>query len=584
MTNAYADLAPTSPEMQAVNTPASGPANAYADLVPPEWKSSVRKQGADPYAVPKDSPASGLSEFDLTLAGLGQGLTNVARHAGNLVGLESDQDLKDAKALDAPLLQTPSGRFGGAAGEAAALVPATMGAEIPLGMTAAGARLLAAPVLRGVLEGAGQGATMADPGNKAAGAVIGGGAGLAFPAASSAAQRLANGLERTPEAQQLLDQGIRLTPGQMNPEGVFNKIEENVRAVPVVGNIIEHARTQSQQDFQRGVIQESAAPGYQLQNQSRDPNVLFQEAQDSYAPLYAQARDIPVTPHIYHPVTGAGPVRQPLADALDRAADLRTVGATTETREQARNFMDGQLDAFQDRAQAQGGWTSSHLIDLRSRINEEIRGAGQDQNGRSYAALLRQGRDRVTDAINSQIPADAAAALQTANDAYPRLAIIRDAIRRGGDQPTGFSPAQLSAAVKEASDNNAYARGGGLMRDWSSAGRDIFTERNPRTGASHGTTGSLVGAAYALHHFVPGAQIPAAVGTAGALGVIGTDAGRRFAAGQTAPQRATQRLIQGLQNITTPGQRETAGIASRAALNRAAALETLGKSPNNQQQ
>lgn len=558
MANAYEDL------LIQPSAPPAAKANAYADLAPPEWKSSQIKHG-DPYAIPKESPIYGEGEGQLFLEGIGRGMSNVVRHAGNLVGLESDQDLANAKEIDAPLMSQPAGRFGSTFGETAILTPATMGAEGLIGSTSLGAQSLANPFVRSVAEGAGQGALMSDPGHRGAGALVGGATGLVLPAAMSAGKRLAYGLQRTPEAQQLIDEGVRLTPGQMNPEGVWNKIEENVRGVPVIGNVVEKARTQAQQDFQRGVIEEAAAPGYSLKSSSRDPNELFQEAQDSYKPLYQAAEGFPVKPMI--------PSRnQTLAFALRDAANNKAVGAGTDIRQNAQDFLEGQLQAIGEKAQDAGGWQSGHLIQLRSAVNEEIRNAGQDQAGKKYAQLLRAARDRITDSINDQIPTDASQALQTANDAYPKLAIIRDAIKRGGDQASGFTPAQLSAAVKQASEDNQYARGGGLMRDWSSAGRDIFTERNPRTGASHGTTGALAGAALALHHFVPGMQVPAALGATGALGMIGTQAGRDFLAGQTAPQQGVQRLIEGLQRATTPGQREITGLVSRAALNRAAAL------------
>lgn len=557
MANVYEDL------IIQPSAPTAEKANAYSDLAP-EWKSSQIKQG-NPFAIPKESPIYGEGDWQLIQEGIGRGMANVVRHAGNLVGLESDQDLSNAKELDAPLMSQPSGRFGSTLGETAILTPATLGAEGLVGSTSLGAEALANPFIRGVTEGAGQGALMSDPGHRGAGALVGGATGLVLPTAMSAGRRLAYGLQRTPEAQQLIDEGVRLTPGQMNPEGIWNKIEENVRSVPIVGNIVEKARTQAQQDFQRGVIEEASAPGYKLQSNSHDPNELFQEAQDSYKPLYQAAEGFPVKPLIPSK-------NQTLAYALNQAANNKAVGAGSEIRQNAQDFLDGQLQAVGEKAVATGGWKSEHLIQLRSAVNEEIRGAGQDQAGKKYAQLLREARDRITNSINDQIPADASQALQTANDAYPKLAIIRDAIKRGGDQATGFTPAQLSAAVKQASEDNQYARGGGLMRDWSSAGRDIFTERNPRTGASHGTTGALAGAALAIHHFVPGMQVPAALGAGGALGMIGTQTGRNILAGQTAPQQATQRLIEGLQRATTPGQREITGVVSRAALNRAAVL------------
>lgn len=583
MPNAFDDI-PDAPQ-------AHSGKNAFDDLTPPNAFEAARHahvtQG-NPYALPTNSPVAGEGEGQMTLEGIGRGLMNVGRHIGNLFSitdtgedpqhrflmglgavppgpthpLVSDEDLAAARHLDQPLMSQPAGRLGSVIGETAGITPAAIAASSGLGAIGLG------PVSTGALVGAGQGAVMNDPGERGKGALVGAASGAALPLMGHGMNSLIHGVHRTPEAQQLIDQGVRLTPGQMNPEGVWNKIEENVRGVPVVGNIVEHARTQAQQDFQRGVIEEAAAPNYSLKSTSKDPNELFQEAQDSYKPLYQAAQGFPVQPMI--------PTRnQTLAYALQQEANNKSIGAGTEIRQNAEDFLRGQLEANNERAVAAGGWKSDDLIKLRSGINEEIRGAGFDQAGKKYAQLLKGARDKVTESINSQIPPEAAVALQTANDAYPKLAIIRDAIKRGGDQTSGFTPAQLSQSVRQAAEDNQYARGGGLMRDWSSAGREIFTERNPRTGASHGTTGTLLGGAYALHHYVPGAQIPAALAFAGALGMIGTQTGREILGGSTAPQQFAQRLSRALQQSTSEGQREIARTISQSALNRAAALRAF---------
>lgn len=589
MANAFDDIPDTAP--------AHSGKNAFDDLTPPnafEAARHARVTQGNPYALPANSPIADEGEGQMMLEGIGRGLMNVGRHVGNLLPitdtgedpqrrflmglgavppdpthpLVSDEDLAAARHLDQPLMSQAAGRLGSVIGETAGITPAAMAASSGLGAIGLG------PVSIGALVGAGQGAVMNDPGERGKGALVGAASGAALPLMGHGMDSLIYGVHRTPEAQQLIDRGVRLTPGQMNPEGVWNKIEENVRSVPLVGNVVERARTQAQQDFQRGVIEEAAAPNYHLKSTSKDPNELFQEAQDSYKPLYQAAQGFPVQPMI--------PTRnQTLAYALQQEANNKSIGAGAEIRQNAEDFLRGQLEANNERAVAAGGWKSDDLIKLRSGINEEIRNAGIDQAGKKYAQLLKGARDKVTESINSQIPPDAAQALQTANDAYPQLAIIRDAIRRGGDQPHGFTPAQLSAAVKEAADNNQYARGGGLMRDWSSAGRDIFTERNPRTGATHGTTGALIGAGYALHQYVPGAQIPAAAASLGALGMIGTQTGREILGGSTPPQQFAQRLAAALQNSTSEGQREIARTISRSALNRAAALRAF-QTPQNQ--
>lgn len=577
-------------DIPAADQEATSRSNAFDDLTPPNAFESARHgrvTAGNPYALPLNSPVRDEGEGQMTLEAIGRGMSNVGRHLGNLISmtdlgntpqerfltglgapgyegrthpLVSDQDIADARVLDQPLLSQPAGRFGSGFGEAAAITPLMMTGGA--GLTAAGA----GPLLSGVALGAGQGALLGDPGERGSGALTGAVTGAMLPLAGQGLHSAVHGITRTPEAQQLIDQGVRLTPGQMNPAGVWNKIEENIRSLPVIGNIIERARTRSQQDFQRGVIQEASAPGHVLQTAGHDPNELFQEAQDSYRPLYQAASGFRVQPLL--------PARnQTLAYALQQAANNKTVGAGAEIRQNAQDFLEGQMQANNERAVAAGGWKSDDLIKLRSGINEEIRNAGVDQSGKKYAQLLRGARDAVTESIDSQIPPEASAALKTANDAYPKLAIIRDAIKRGGDQEQGFTPAQLSQAVRSASEDNQYARGGGLMRDWSSAGRDIFTERNPRTGASHGTTGALGAAAYGIHHFLPGAQIPAALGSLGALGMIGTQTGREILGGSTAAQQAAQRLAAGLRNIISPGQRQIASAVTQSAINRSLASQ-----------
>ncbi len=264
-----------------------------------------------------------------------------------------------------------------------------------------------------------------------------------------------------------------------------------------------------------------------------DVNQLFGIARDSYKPLYDQARNYTK----FQPAIVRNQQNLPLLPAMQQQASRPGVGATRATRDAANDFVKDQYQAFADQAK-KGGWKSDHLIDLRSAISEEMRNANPDQDGMKYRKLLAGARDQVTAALQSQLQPEDFAALQTANNAYPKLAIIREAIKAGGDKPTGFTPFQLSQAVKKATDTGEYAAGGGLLRDWSGAGSEIFTDRNPRTGMSLETLAPLAGAATALWSH-PGVAIP--VGAAGA-GLFGTEAGRSALRGTTPPQRIAQAL------------------------------------------
>lgn len=82
------------------------------------------------------NPTIGMSTGDRLLAGTGQGMTNIARGAGQLVGkllpdswdsavgLPTQADIDAAKKSDAPLLNTTAGKVGSVAGNVAAAVPA----------------------------------------------------------------------------------------------------------------------------------------------------------------------------------------------------------------------------------------------------------------------------------------------------------------------------------------------------------------------------------------------------------------------------------------------------------------------------
>ncbi|SRR5580765_1628894 len=495
-------------------------------------------------------PARDMSGGAQAAAGLGEGVANIYHHTSNLLGHESDQDLADWQHLMEPLTETPAGNLGSFAGESAAVLPATLATE---GVPAI-AELGAAG--KGAIQGGLQGLLSSDPGHRTAGTTFGAVGGMMWPGMKSTAAMLARGLPRTPAAGELIDRGVRLMPGQMNPDSVWNKIEENVRSIPVIGNTVERGRQQAWTDFQRGAIEEAGAPGFKMPNtKGMTVKDMFNAAQQSYGPHFDAAKGFPVTPHIWNPGANV-----PLKDLFDAAARRAGVGATADVRESARDFLSGQLDAFATKAKAAGGWKSDDLLDLRSAISEEMRSAGADQSGMKYRQLLQAARDNVTQALESQLPPDASATLRAATRNYPKFAIVRDAMKSGGDQVGGFTPSQFSQAVRTATDKGEYAAGGGLMRDWSAPGKEIFTERNPKTGAVLGTLGALAaggaGAAAVPHLGIP------ALGAAAGMYTFG----RPFMRGTTPLQRYAQAAMDRVGKMTPPLVKEGVDRAGQVGM------------------
>lgn len=117
----------------------AGPWEQYAQ--PGPWERYATAPAA-PEAAP--NPTEGMSTFDKVAAGIGKGMVSVGRAVG-LGGLAERFGLpatkEEAERLDAPLMETTSGKVGNFIGTAA---PATLGMLIPgantvLGATAIGA-------------------------------------------------------------------------------------------------------------------------------------------------------------------------------------------------------------------------------------------------------------------------------------------------------------------------------------------------------------------------------------------------------------------------------------------------------------
>lgn len=134
-------------------------------------------------------PTEGMTTFEKTMAGMGQGVANIGRNVGNIVGLVEDEELEEAKALDEDLLDTTAGSVGSFVGEMAALAPlgAVGGATRAAGAVGRVAPRVASKFPRALssassaanaaLQGAAAGAVTADPNERGAGAVQGAAAG-----------------------------------------------------------------------------------------------------------------------------------------------------------------------------------------------------------------------------------------------------------------------------------------------------------------------------------------------------------------------------------------------------------------------
>lgn len=90
--------------------------------------------------APEYNPTEGMSGLDKFLAGAGKSFEDIRRGAGQRLGMISEQDVAQSRALDAPLMQTGAGLAGNIVGNVAAFAPAAMlpGANTMMGAAALG--------------------------------------------------------------------------------------------------------------------------------------------------------------------------------------------------------------------------------------------------------------------------------------------------------------------------------------------------------------------------------------------------------------------------------------------------------------
>lgn len=509
--------------------------------------STVRVQPGNPYSPGPNSPLNGMSEGDQVLAGVGRGMVHTANSVGNLVGLVPDSTLQTQKEIDAPLLSTGAGRFGNIAGEAAVTAPLGMGAGA---LASRAVPLLAGPLAQGVIQGGVQGAATADPGDRIVQTLTGALTGGGMAGAARVGNTAVRGLQRTPGAQTLIDQGVSLTPGQMNPAGAMNQFEQAGESLPGFKQIIDPARENAERQYQAVVIQRGAAPGSPPIRPSENIHDMLQQAYDSYAPLYDQARGYPVSPSVVR--TAGGDI--PLTQAFQTASRAPGVPHSLQSSEN---------DWLQDRlTQLPRNPQSEDLLQLRSDIRQRARNANlkTDTDSGHIANINGRADQAVTSALQSQLPPEPLRALATADSNYGNYKIIENAVAKSKDNLAGLTPQKLSQSIYDSVADPAYARGGGGgLRDLAQAGTQVFQTVAPPNGSRVATL--AMGGAGVLH---PTIGLPVA---AGMLGLTGTQTGRRLAAGATAPQQAVQRLAASLQNrVPQPVQNVGQQLVTRAGV------------------
>lgn len=538
----------------------AGPWEAYQTSAPQDGPWSAYRRAA-PKEAPID-PTEGMSTAERLLAGTGKAFVDIGRAAKQIVGMGDDQEIADARERDRALMGTGAGITGnlignlaasllpaGAAGVAlrgAAAVPALSGA-LRAGQAAAEAHPLLAAMAPGAASGALMGALEptiegeSRARNMATNAAIGGAVGAAPRVLARVVKP-----ETSAGAKQLIDEGVRLTPGQALG-GAWKASEEKLASLPILGDIIKGAQRRGIEDFNR------AAANRVLKPIGLTAPKDFKAGHEAIAMLERKVGDA------YDDVL-AKIGRVDLDNAFQSEVN-KIAGMTDELGDAAKNQFQSILkNRVIDRMTPAGTMSADTMKIVESDLNRLARQykGSPDPNQRGLGAAIQEVQASLRRATRRSAGPDLVDQLDAANSAWAQFVRVQDAAGRIGAKEGVFTPAQLTSAVRgqdKTLRKGAFARGDALMQDLAESGKTALTQEVPDSG----TAGRLLAAAAAGGG--PLGLIDPTIATMTALGALPyTSIGGRLTLAALARRPEEARAIAELLRAGAPA----AGVAGSA--------------------
>lgn len=406
-------------------------------------------------------------------AGAGKAVYDTARGLGELVGLEKPEDVARSRVQDEALMRTGAGKVGNVLGYVGEAIPLSRVAP-GLGTGVLGA--VGTRMALGGLTGGAQGYTApyASQGEHVANTLVGAGLGAALPGGGALASNVMRGLAN-PTARELIDAGVRLTPGQMLG-GIPRRLEESAKSLPVVGSAIRKAEQRAMDDFNLAAVQKALAPigaklgkgveaGYEAVEQGR------KFISDRYDSVLGQMK---------------GRVDSQLTNKI--ASTLSThINSLPDNL--ARHLMQT-VDQDVLQKLGKGQWVGGKEVkEVISSLGSEVRTAAQsaDPAYRQLSKAFQSVQNDVKAMLKRNNSKELGEQLSDVDAAHARMLRVENAASRVGTDEGKFTASQLKAAVR-AEDSSYQKRGFGtgnaLMQDLADAGKRVLPAKMPDSGTA----------------------------------------------------------------------------------------------------
>lgn len=420
------------------------------------------------------------------LAGAGRSAAQLGRTVRRLNPFDSysQKDAADDAAIDKPLTDSSGGFWGGLAGDIA--TTAVPGGAMARGAQVASRALPKALQVAGNIGGAaasgaatGAALTPEDFGKGATAGAIGGAAG---DAAGRVLTKTLGGVfanKVTPEARQLMDQGINVPAWKAADSPGFRNLAERAKGLPVVGPLMKSQEGRAMEDYNRVLVKDATPPTPVLDDANGvlrwadDKPVstvgqsgmadLRQRFKDAYGAIY-EGRTIPLDEQLvkdFGEIGGAAERYMPGAapdvhGVMRRVSDTLRAGME-ETPAVKSAILDAAGQPIETAAAAPGhaGATNGAVQRALDIADDAIQSAWRAGDAEK-ARVLEHVRDAVQGVRQRGLPPEVQSMLEPVNAAYANFKLLQRASGSlGAVRQEGIvTPLQMTNAVK-ANDRSA---------------------------------------------------------------------------------------------------------------------------------
>lgn len=361
------------------------------------------------------------------------------------------------------------------------------------------------------------------------GAAVGG----AIPALIGGAARIINPKAASnPNAALLKAEGVTPTIGQ-TLGGWANRAEEKAQSIPILGDMISHARRSANTQFEAAAHNRALSPiGETL------PDGLVGRDAVNYTEGALKSA--------YDGVLGRIGAIAPDQTFTDNVANLQKMvtGLIMPKAEKAK--FASALNDVQQSIDNNGVLTSDAYKALESSLGQDARKLGASTNiyEGKLAPAVKQLQAELRDMLGRQAGPEADA-LKAVNSGWASFKRVQNAASKIGAEDGQFTPAQFQNAVRtmdKSKDKGAFARGNALGQDLSDAGKSVLGLKVPNSG----TADRLLFGGGALGSYLINPAIPASL--LGGAALYTQPAQRLLGAAATARPAFAQPLANSVRN------------------------------------